>query len=337
MVVRALQKVCLSLVLALGGAVASAQADLAAQARALGRAHAAVVGLKAQAVEGAASARTLGPARQGSGVVIGADGLVLTIGYLVLEAEQVELLTDDNRTVPARVLAYDQATGFGLVQALVPLGLEPVPLGQATDLNRNEPLMVASGGDSGAVSMAQLVSRREFAGYWEYLIDGALFTTPPHPVHSGAGLFNPRGELVGVGSLVVNDAAGAERPRVAGNMFVPVDLLTPILAELKARGSTAQSRRAWMGLNCMEADGQVYVVRVADESPAAMAGLQRGDRILGLDGTAVSNLPTLWRTLWQGGAAERNVVLEVLREGEPLKLTVHTIDRHQTLRRPQGI
>lgn len=314
-----------------------AQGELQVQARALARAHAAVVGLRSLAVDGASSARTLGAARQGSGVVIGSDGLVLTIGYLVLEAERVELLTDDRRSVPARVLAYDQATGFGLVQALVPLKLEPVPLGQPGGLAAGEPLMVASGGALGEVSMAQLVSRRPFAGYWEYLIDGALFTAPPHPVHSGAALFNPQGELLGVGSLVVSDAAGSAQPRQPGNMFVPVDLLRPILAELRTRGHTAASQRAWMGLNCVEVESFVHVARVAEQSPAAAAGVQRGDRVLRIDGTAVDSLATLWRTLWAGGAPEREVRLELLRQGEPLTLTVRTIDRQQTLRRPQGI
>jgi S1-C subfamily serine protease len=320
--------------------------DLEARSRLLQRAQQSVLGVQAVAVDEARSANTLGKARSGSGVVIGADGLVLTIGYLVLEAEDVALVRDDGRLVPARVLAYDVATGFGLLQALAPLGLEPVPLGRSAALAPQEPLMIASGGGDGAVSVARLVSRRAFAGYWEYHIEGALFTAPPRRDHSGAGLFNGAGELVGVGSLLVADAAGstdgpaeadAERPRRSGNLFVPVDLLTPILAELRSRGFSAASRRAWLGMNCAAQDGRVRVVRVSDDSPADVAGLEAGDRILRIDGTAVSALDQLWKALWAGGAPEREIRLDIERGGAVQTLTVFSVDRMKTLKRAEGI
>ncbi|MBK9134195.1 MAG: serine protease [Betaproteobacteria bacterium] len=311
-----------------------------AQSRALARASEAVVGLRATAVEGARSASTLGREREGSGVVIGGDGLVLTIGYLVLEAERVEIRPDDGRRIPARVVAYDLATGFGLVQALAPLKLEPAPFGTASAATRDEPLMVASGGEAGAVSIARLLSRRAFSGYWEYHIDGALFTAPARRDHSGAGLFNGRGELLGIGSLLVSDAAGPDSQsgtRAAGNMFVPVDLLRPILAELRERGASNASTRAWMGLNCVERDGEVRVMRVTADSPADVAGLQSGDRIMRIDGAAVGGLAQLYQSLWAGGAPERAVRLEILREGKPQDIVVQTVDRAKTLRRAEGV
>ena len=295
-------------------------------ARALERAANAVVGVQAMAVSGARSAGTLGQARQGSGVVIGADGLVLTIGYLILEAEQVQLLTDDQRRIPARVVAYDLSTGFGLVRALAPLKLEPVPLGRGQVLQTSQPLMIVSGGEAGTISAARLVSRRSFAGYWEYLVDGALFTAPALPDHSGAGLFNERGELVGIGSLFVSDAAGRDAPRMPGNMFVPLDLLPSILPELLARGRSSGSDRAWMGVNCVEEEGRVRIVRVTEDSPADVAGLEAGDLILRLDGQPVAALDGLWR-----------VQLEIERGGQPRTLTVHTVERAATLRRAEGV
>lgn len=236
---------------------AQEKADIEAQSRALQRASSAVLGLKAQAVDEARSNRTLGRERQGSGVVIEPQGLVLTIGYLILEAEQVLLVTDDEREIPGRVVGYDVATGFGLVQALAPLRIEPVPLGQSAGVRDDEPLMIASGGEDGAVSVAKLVSRRPFAGYWEYHIDGALFTAPARRDHSGAGLFNGRGELVGVGSLFVQHARGDKLPRLPGNMFVPVDLLRASLPEMLSAGRSKSSERAWMGLNCVVHEGQI--------------------------------------------------------------------------------
>jgi S1-C subfamily serine protease len=323
-----------------GGAHAQQPTALELQSKALARASDSVVGLRASAVDGARSAATLGREREGSGVVITADGLVLTIGYLVLEAEKVEVRPDDGRRIPARVVAYDVATGFGLVQALAPLRIEPVPFGTSSAATREEPLMVASGGDDGTVSIARLLSRRAFSGYWEYHIEDALFTAPARRDHSGAGLFNGRGELLGIGSLFVADAAGPDTPagsRSPGNMFVPVDLLKPILGELRERGASRASTRAWMGLNCVEREGEVRVLRVNDDSPADVAGLQVGDRIMRIDGAAVGGLAQLYQSLWSGGAPERAVKLEILREGQPQNIVVQTVDRAKTLRRAEGV
>ncbi len=327
----------LGLVLGTPAHAADAPSAIEAQSRALQRAGAAVVGLRARAVDDARSAATLGRTRQGSGVVIGNGDLVLTIGYLILEAEQVQLITDDEREVPARLVGYDVATGFGLVQPLAPLRIEPAPFGSGAALARGEALMIVSGGEDGAISAAQLVSRRNFSGYWEYHVDGALFTAPPRPDHSGAGLFNGRGELVGIGSLLVKDAAGPDGPPQNGNMFVPIDLLSPILPELRSRGSSSLSQRAWIGVNCVEVEGAVRVVRVNSDSPAEVAGVEPGDRIVRIDGTAVNALEVLWKTLWAGGAPEREVTLDIVRGGQPQTLKLQSVDRMKTLRSARGI
>jgi len=304
--------------------------------RALERAARAVVGLSAIAVDDARSNATLGRQRQGSGVMIDRDGLVLTIGYLVLEAESVTLEVEPGREVPARVVAYDLATGFGLVRPLVPLRIEPVPLARGKP-DADAPLMAASGGSDATVGVARLMSQRAFSGYWEYHIDDALFTAPPLPMHSGAGLFNLKGELVGIGSLALADTLPPEAPRSApGNMFVPVSLLEPILGELLARGSSAASRRAWLGLNCTQQMDQVRVVRVSDDSPADAAGVRPGDRIVRIDGTEVRSLEVLWKTLW-AGAPERDVTLEVRRADGTHTLTLRSVDRMSTLRRARGV
>ncbi|HSI56125.1 MAG TPA: S1C family serine protease [Ideonella sp.] len=320
-------------------AAATAPSESASDAEATRRlTHAsnAVVGVLVQALDNANSAATLGKARQGSGVVIGSDGLVLTIGYLILEADQVQLVTDDGRLIPARVVGYDVATGFGLVQALIPLPLGAVPLGDPAGISDDETLVVISGGAGAGLSPARRVSRRAFSGYWEYHIDGALFTAPARTDHSGAALFNLRGELLGVGSLVVSDALGPGAPRMNGNMFVPVDLLKPILAELRSRGRSAQSQRAWMGVNCIEDEGEVRVLRVTRKSPADEAGLEPGDLIQRIDGAPVDSLGKLWKTLWSGGAPERDVTLDVQRSGKPLQLRLHTVDRDKAIKKPEG-
>ncbi|MEO8309652.1 MAG: S1C family serine protease [Caldimonas sp.] len=312
-------------------------ARLESHKEALARANAAVVGVEVVAVEDARSIATLGKQRQGSGVLIGDDGLVLTIGYLILEADQVDLVASDGRRVPARVVAYDLATGFGLVQSLAPLGIAPAPLGVSAKVGADEPLLFASGGDDRDLSLARMVSRRAFSGYWEYHIEDALFTAPARTDHSGAGLFNADGELVGVGSLVVGNASDGSGPVMRGNMFVPVDLLKPILAEMRSRGSSRDSRRAWIGLNCVEVGGHVQVVRLAADGPAEAAGVQPKDVIVAIDGVRIADLASMYRTLWRGDRPDRDVVLEIRRDGETIRVPVHAVDRMQTLSRPKGV
>lgn len=304
---------------------------------ALARANAAVVGIQVNAAEGAASIETLGQQRSGSGVVIGADGLILTIGYLMLEAENIQIVTQDNRVLPARAVGYDLATGFGLVQPLLPLrGIAPVPFGSYAEMEPGSVLMAATGGGDGDVSMTQLVSKRPFSGYWEYFIDSALFTSPPIQNHSGAPLFNQKGELVGIGSLFVMDARGENR-RLPGNMFVPTDLLKPVLAELQRTGSTAVSRRPWLGLSSAEQGGRVQVVRVSKQSPALAAGLQPGDVVLAVDGAKVTTLEAFYKKLWERSDPNAEIQLTVLQGADVKTLTIKAVDRMSTMRKPAGI
>ncbi|HEY2926199.1 S1C family serine protease [Piscinibacter sp.] len=318
-------------------AAADPASEVQAKAQALARAQAAVVGVRATAVDDARSIESLGRQREGSGVVIGADGLVLTIGYLILEADHVELVLGAERVIPARVVAYDLASGFGLLQGLVPVRVAPVRLGESSAVALQQPLMIASGGEGGELSLARLVSRRAFSGYWEYHVDGALFTAPPRTDHSGAALFNADGELLGIGSLVVMDALGPDQPRLPGNMFVPINLLKSILPELQQRGASRDSTRAWLGLNCVEIDGMVRVVRTSPDSPAEQAGLLPGDRILRIDGVDVNGLEGLYKTLWGGAKPEREVILLIQRGGEQHTVTLQSRDRMKLLRRAKGI
>jgi S1-C subfamily serine protease len=328
-----------------GGLIASSAA-LAATApaapsqqaiEALTRANAAVVGVEVAAVEGARSAATLGERRSGSGVVIGPDGLILTIGYLMLEADTIQVTTHEHRTVPAIAVAYDVATGFGLVRPLVPLrGISPVPLGSPQDLSIGTPLMVSTGGDDAEAAVTQLVSLRPFSGYWEYHIDSALFTSPPIANHSGASLFNGRGELLGIGSLFVADALG-EAPRIPGNMFVPVELLKPILAELQKTGTTQQSRRPWLGLTSSQQAGTIQVVRVTAESPAQMGGVEPGDVIVAVDGVNVATLEEFYKRIWAHPNPDDEIRLTVRRGAGTRELAVKGVDRMSTVIKPRGI
>ncbi|WP_418315774.1 S1C family serine protease [Piscinibacter sakaiensis] len=308
------------------------------QVRALARAHSAMVGLRSVAVDGAGSIRSLGQHRIGSGVLIDdAGSLILTIGYLVLEAEDVTVELDDGRSFPARVVAYDLASGFGLVESLAPLPRPSAPFGRAAGMNPHQPLMIATGGSDGSLSIVRLVSSRPFTAYWEYHIDAALFTAPPRADHPGAGLFNSDGELLGIGSLLVGDAAGPGLPPVTGNMFVPIDLLLPILAELRRTGSSAASARAWLGINCIEADGIVRLTRITRDGPADAAGLRPGDAIIAVDGTPVQALETFYKRLWTGASPNREIRLDIRRDGQLQQINVQATDRRHMLRHAGGI
>ena len=305
------------------------------------KANAAVVGVKVGVAEDASSAETLGKQRSGSGVVIGQDGLILTIGYLMLEAQSIQVVTQDNKTLPAQAVAYDLATGFGLIKTIVPLrGIEPVALGSLKDLQTGEALMAATGaqgdGEDGDVSMTQLVSKRAFSGYWEYHIDAAVFTSPPISNHSGAPLFNQKGELIGIGSLFVSDAMGGNR-RLPGNMFVPVDLLKPILSEMQQTGSTKVSRRPWLGLSSTEQGGRVQIVRVSKQSPAQLAGLEPGDLVLAVDGAKVATLEEFYKKLWDHARPDAEISLTVLQGADLKTIVLKPVDRMSTMRKPAGI
>ncbi|MDM0111798.1 S1C family serine protease [Variovorax sp. J22R133] len=308
------------------------------QVAALRRALNAVVGVQVSATDGAPSARSLGQDRTGSGVFIDADGLILTIGYLLLEADTIEVTTHEGRTFPARQVGYDLATGFGLVRPLVPVrDVKPAPLGRVADLKNGEALMVsvASDGQLG-VGVTRVVDRRAFSGYWEYHIETALFTAPPVANHSGAPVFNQKGELLGIGSLFVSNTQAKGRA-TPGNMFVPVDLLNPVLEEMRSTGTTRASHRPWLGVSSQEEGGHVQIVRVDSEGPAKAAGLHVGDVVLEVDGVQVRSLESFYKKVWARTVGDGEVELTVRQGSEVRKIRVKAVDRMLTLRKPQGI
>ncbi len=294
----------------------------------------AVVGVRAVIPEDAHTAGVLGTQRAGSGVVIAADGLVLTIGYLILEAIEAEILLAGEageRVVPAEVVAYDYDTGFGLLRALGPLDIAPIEFGRSAELGERDEVLVAGFGDPPPVIGALVVSRRDFAGYWEYLLPDAIFTAPPHPGFGGAALIGPDGRLLGIGSLVVGDAAEAERP-LPGNMFVPIDALKPIFEALLEHGRSRAPPRPWLGLYSEDLRGHVFVNRVAPGGPAAQAGIGAHDIIVAVGGEPVRAMADFYRKLWALGPAGVAVPLTLLTARGIKETTVESADRYDFLK-----
>lgn len=291
----------------------------------------AVIKIKATIPQDASTAQILGTEREGNGVVIDANGHILTIGYLILEAETIEVIAAQNEPVKGIFVAYDYQTGFGIIRADPPLTVKPLQLGQSSQLNEGDPILIAGHGGSQAVLGSRVVARKEFAGYWEYLIEDAIYTTPPYPNYGGAALIDRNGQLLGIGSIFT-------QLNVPGigilpcNMSVPIDLLKPILADLIQTGRSSMPPQPWLGLNADEVHGRVFIIRVTPGGPAEKAGLKPGDIILAVNKKAVKGLADFFRQSWALGAAGVKVPLSILQETQIRDINVQSSDRYQFLK-----
>jgi S1-C subfamily serine protease len=298
----------------------------------LERALSAIVGLHAIIPPDAFTADTLGTERAGNGVLIG-DGLVLTIGYLITEAETLWLHLGDGRVVAGHALGYDQESGFGLVQALGSVDLPPLALGSANQVEVAERVVVGGAGGRTRSVAARIAAKQEFAGYWEYVLDEAIFTYPAHPNWGGTGLISPQGDLIGIGSLQVERARDEENDHL--NMIVPIDLLKPILDDLRTFGRVNKPARPWLGLYSTEIEDRIVIVGVAPGGPAARAELKVGDVVLAVKGETVSTLAELYRKVWSLGAAGVEVPLTLHRDGVTFEVRVNSSDRAKFLKAPR--
>jgi S1-C subfamily serine protease len=298
----------------------------------LDRVLSSVVGLHAIIPPDAFSAETLGTERAGNAVVID-DDLVLTIGYLITEAQTVWLHLNDGRLVEGHVLGYDFVSGFGLVQALGRLDLAPLPLGSSAATKVGDQVLLGGAGGRTRSVASQIIAKQEFAGYWEYLLDEAIFTHPAHPNWGGTGLISASGELIGIGSLQLERERGSKSEHV--NMVVPIDLLTPVIDDLRRFGRVNKPARPWLGMYSTEVDDKVVVIGVSNNGPAERAELKAGDVILAVNGDKVSGQDDFYRKLWGLGAAGVDVPLTVHHEGVTFDVTLASIDRVKLLKGPR--
>jgi len=293
-----------------------------------------VVSVKSYVPGDAFTANTLGTERAGSGVVIRESGLVATIGYLITEADTIWLTAADGRAIPGHALAYDQETGFGLVQALGRLDLPVVEIGDSESVKVGDQVVFAAAGGRRHAVETRVVGRQEFAGYWEYLLDDAFFTAPAHPFWGGGALIGADGKLLGIGSLILQQGDGKGR-RLDMNMIVPIGHLTPILDELLTYGRVNRPARPWLGMYATENDDDIVVGGVTDGGPADKAGIRSGDRIISVADEEITDLAGLWRRIWASGSAGADVRLRLGRERGPVPVTIRSADRTAFLKSPR--
>lgn len=299
----------------------------------LARAFDAVVLVRAEVPADGYTASSLGTERGGYGVVIREDGLVLTIGYLVNEASQIWLTSNRGTVVPGYRVGYDHATGFGLVQPLGKLDATPMPLGLAADVKTGDSAFVIGHGGRAHALKTRIIDKREFAGPWEYLLDEALFTAPAHPQWGGAALLDAQGNLIGIGSLLLQEAVNKEVVHV--NMFVPIDLLNPILETMLQTGRSPHPPHPWLGMSTQDAEDKLVVSRLTAGGPAEHAGVQVGDLVLGVGAARVHALAELFKAVWRLGTAGVEVPLTLARAGDVLRITIKSADRHDFLKKPK--
>lgn len=291
-----------------------------------------VVGIDTRIPGNARTASFLGTTRQGSGVVISDDGLVLTIGYLILEALEIDIVLNTGRKIPASFVAYDHKSGFGIVRAASDIPVAPAQLGSSDSMGVSTQVVLANRLGPQAAQGVFVVARREFVGSWEYLLESAIYTSPPNPNFSGAGLFDADGKLIGIGSLFVGNATFLQRP-LPGNMFVPIDELKPILKDMVSGGRRADSPRPWLGLAPSEIRDRVFIDRVSPDSPASRAGIQPGELVISVDDIPVVSMSGFFRSIWRGRQAGDAVTLKLLSpEGQIREVAVESMDRNDWLR-----
>jgi S1-C subfamily serine protease len=295
----------------------------------------AIVGIEAKISNDARTARILGTQRQGNGIVIDNEGLIVTIGYLILEATNIKITHHDGTRTSAEHVAYDHESGLGLIRIPSNINIKPLRLGNSSQISQNDKAIILAHSSEYPISGVQVVSRRVFTGYWEYMLENAIFTSPPHSYHSGAALVGEDGKLLGVGSLLVNDAA-TPNVLLPGNMFVPIDELKPILADLLQHGRRTGQKRPWIGANTFETNGRIFVSRITKNGPADQAGLSIGDLIVGVNGISIGNHADFYRKLWSSGKPGQfitlNIIPQQLKKLQIQELKIRSGDRSKWLK-----
>jgi S1-C subfamily serine protease len=271
-----------------------------------------LVEVNATVSSSARTAREYGTRRSGNGVVLDASGLIVTIGYVVAEAQSIEVTFSSGETNLARVVAFDDHTGLALLRPFQDIVTTPAQLGKSKGLKKDQKVMILGGAGRDSAQTVSIGKISRFAGGWGYVVDDAIHTHPPNTDFSGSALLTEAGELVGIGALVSIDIDIDPKVRVPGNVFVPVDQLTGVLGQLIVSGRQ-EEQRAWLGMEARKTKEGMVVSRVMEGGPAADSGIASGDRIVAVNQQAVSSLADFYDKVWQSTAPGESVHLLLLR------------------------
>ena len=292
-----------------------------------------IVSVRSTVPAEARTASSLGVRREGNGVAIN-ENHILTIGYIVIESESIEIGLSDGRRLPAKLVGYDHTSGFGIIKSVIPLKMPHLQLGNSDNINSEQDLLILPSPNRGAGSIVRSVSRRPFTGWWEYFVENPIYTTPANGLWAGAPILTENGEIVGIGSLFVSESVpGVPSP---GNMSVPINLLKPILEDLISSGRRKSKVQPYLGISSDDSNDQVIVTRVSDAGPAFQAGIKPQDVIMAINGSQVSNLKSFYQKLWKSGEAGITIELSVLRKGTIMNFKVKTVDRLDYFFKPQS-
>jgi len=281
----------------------------------------------------ARTAQSLGTVRGGNGVVID-DKHILTIGYIVVEAETITITLPDGKKFPGELIGYDHTTGFGILRTIIQSDLTPLKIGDSDQLTKEDFLYVLPYLTEGRPSAVKMVSRRSFAGWWEYFLDKPIYTYPANSSFAGSALINEYGEVLGIGSLYVGDAAatGISSP---GNMFVPINDLKPILDDLIENGRRTKDIKPYMGLTSSDNTGEVKITRVNDNGPAAKAGFSVNDTILAVNNEKINNIEDFYKVVWSFGGPGTKLQFDIERNQKKLNIELTTMDRNDFFVKPK--
>jgi S1-C subfamily serine protease len=286
----------------------------------------AVVGIHSKIPLDRPSVLTLGPLRWGSGVIYDPQGYILTVGYIVSDAAEIQVSLQDGRTVPARLVGVDAQSGIGVIKMEGEGPWPAAPLGDSTRAAVGD-TTATLGVDSDkklVVTQGSIQEIKRFAGYWEYMIDRALIVAPYNPSFGGSPLVNGRGEVIGVTSLRLG-----ETPQV--NLAIPIEYFIAVREELLAKGGLpSRPPRPWIGVYTVPTPQGLIVAGGSPTGPAAEAGFQRGDVIVRLNGQSVEGQEDFYQKLWQTKVGDE-IAIVVLRENKFEILKLKTVDRQRAM------
>lgn len=280
--------------------------------------------VKSQVPEEAMTASVLGCEREGHGIRVSENGLVLTIGYVISEASSIWLIDSDKQAVEGHVVGYDQASGFGLVQALGRLSGSVLELGDSDEVVVGRQMVLAGAGGATSAVDVSIVEVREFAGYWEYLIAGAIFSEPAHPEWGGTALLDSEGRVYGVGSLILQAEDDTEPAR---NMIIPINKFNAVRDDLITSGRSSVPPRPWLGWYVQDSAQGPTVIGLVSNGPSNTAGIKPGDRVVAINGRRISSLSSLYKEIWTAGEAGITVDVAISRDADIRIVAVESIDR----------